>query len=285
MSDRPETTISPLVACTEEERARALARFRLLQPCVENGVPLAPLARQHGVALRTAQRWLQRYRQYGLAGLVRHGRTDRGGHRRLTPELTQLIEGLALRLPPPTAAYVHRQVAAVATQRAWPIPSYRCVYGSIKRLDPGLLTLANRGTKVYRQQFDLRHRREASTPSDIWQADHSLLEIWLRNDEGQPARPRLTVIMDDYRRAIAGFGVSFHASSALQTALVLRQAIWRKATPQWHICGIPSRFYADHGSDFTSTHLEQVSSDLQMALVFSQPGMPRGRGRIERFLG
>lgn len=29
--------------------------------------------------------------------------------------------------------------------------------------------------------------------------------------------------------------------------------------------------------------LEQVAADLPMVLVFSTPGMPRGRGRIERF--
>lgn len=110
-----------------------------------------------------------------------------------------------------------------------------------------------------------------------------MLDLWVRQDGGHPARPWLTVIMDDYSRAIAGFGVSFHAPSAIQTALVLRQAIWRKPIPQWHICGIPGTFYTDHGSDFTSHHMEQVSADLKMGLVFSEVGMPRGRGRIERF--
>jgi len=65
--------------------------------------------------------------------------------------------------------------------------------------------------------------------------------------------------------------------------LILRQAIWRKPLPQWTISGIPETFYTDHGSDFTSEHLEQVSADLEMALAFSEPGMPRGRGKIERF--
>jgi putative transposase len=65
--------------------------------------------------------------------------------------------------------------------------------------------------------------------------------------------------------------------------LVLRRAIWHKSLPQWHVCGIPATFYTDHGSDFTSHHLEQVSADLHMVLVFSEAGMPRGRGRIERF--
>jgi putative transposase len=31
--------------------------------------------------------------------------------------------------------------------------------------------------------------------------------------------------------------------------------------------------------------LEQVSADLKMVLVFSEPHMPRGRGKIERFFG
>jgi putative transposase len=43
------------------------------------------------------------------------------------------------------------------------------------------------------------------------------------------------------------------------------------------------QFYTDHGADFTSGHLEQVAADLKMALVFSWPGQPRGRGKIERF--
>jgi putative transposase len=145
------------------------------------------------------------------------------------PKLAQLIEGLALRTPPPTAAYVHRQVAALASQHGWPIPSYRSVTEIIRKLDPGLLTLAHQGTKAYRERFDLLHRREATRPNEIWQADHSLLAIWLRDNEGLPARPWLTVIMDDYSRAIAGFGVSFQAPSALQTALVLRQAIWAQS--------------------------------------------------------
>jgi putative transposase len=273
----------PLAALPPHERTRALERYRMLQPCVEHAVPLTHVAHQHGLPLRTVERWLAQYRRYGLAGLARRGRRDRGHRRRLHPELTQVIEGLALRKPPPTVAFVHRQVRDVALRHGWPVPPYSSVYRVVKRLDPGLLTLAHDGTKAYRLTFDLLYRREAETSNAIWQADHTLLDLWVQQDGGQLARPWLTVIMDDYSRAIAGFGVSFQAPSAIQTALVLRQAIWRKPIPQWHVCGIPATFYTDHGSDFTSHHLEQVSADLHMELVFSEAGMPRGRGRIERF--
>ena len=56
-----------------------------------------------------------------------------------------------------------------------------------------------------------------------------------------------------------------------------------KEDARWKVCGIPEVLYTDNGSDFTSRHLEQVSADLNIRLVFSTPGVPRGRGRVERF--
>jgi transposase InsO family protein len=38
-----------------------------------------------------------------------------------------------------------------------------------------------------------------------------------------------------------------------------------------------------HSHDTAGEHLEQVSADLKIRLVFSTPGVPRGRGRVERF--
>jgi putative transposase len=267
---------------SEEVRAQAQARFTLLKPTLEDGVPLRRVARAAGLPLRTAQRWVHRYQRYGLVGLVRTPRTDRASHR-LPDPLVQLIEGLALRKPRLTAAAIQRQVAPLAAQQGWPVPSYDQVYAIIRALDPALVTLAHEGGAAYREAFDLLYRREASCPNEIWQADHTPLDIWVRDGDGKPVRPWLTVILDDYSRAVAAYRVSLQAPSALQTALTLREAIWRKSHPRWHVCGIPGTFYTDHGSDFTSRHLEQVGTDLHMVLVFSEVGKPRGRGRIERF--
>ena len=82
---------------------------------------------------------------------------------------------------------------------------------------------------------------------------------------------------------MAGYALSLHEPSSIQTALALRQAIWRKGDPRWSVCGIPETFYNDHGSDFTSKHLEQVAAELHMSVVFSTAGKPRGRGKIECF--
>jgi putative transposase len=263
-------------------RARALERFHRLQPHLEEGRPLTPLARQQGIPPRTARRWAQRYHQHGLIGLARQPRADRG-KRKLRPDVQQFIEGLVLRKARPSAAAIYRQVRRVATGQNWRPPSYSTVYDVIRRLDPAVVMLAQEGRKAYKERFDLLYRREASRPNEIWQADHTPLDLWVLDERGRPARPWLTVILDDYSRAVAAYRVSFQAPSALQTALTLRDAIGRKTDPRWHLCGIPDTFYTDHGSDFTSQHLEQVAADIKMQLVFSWPGVPRGRGRIERF--
>jgi putative transposase len=233
------------------------------------------------VPLRTLQRWLARYRNSGLAGLGRRPRSDRG-QRALPEQLVTVIEGMALRRPPPSAATIHRQVIDLAGEQGWPAPSYATVYAIVAGLDPGLRTLAHEGTKRYQEVFDLVYRRQAAGPNDIWQADHTELDLWVITPDGKPARPWLTVIEDDYSRAVPGYAVNLGAPSALQTALALRQAIWRKTDPGWHVCGIADVFYTDHGSDFTSHHLEQVAAELKIRLVFSLPGQPRGRGKIER---
>jgi putative transposase len=137
--------------------------------------------------------------------------------------------------------------------------------------------------KAYSNAFELVHRREADGPNAIWQADHTPLDILLLRPDGTAVKPWLTTVIDDYSRAVAGYFLSFEDPSALHTSLALRQAIWRKEDSRWIVCGIPDVLYTDNGSDFTSQHLEQVGADLKIRLVFSIPGKPRGRGRIERF--
>lgn len=276
------TPVSRLDARAQEHQAST--RYALIRPCLEEGVPATTLARQHGLPPRTVQRWIAAFRRDGYAALGRLPRADRGTAH-FPAELRHLVEGLALRTPPPTIAAVHRQVVAVAEREGWRVPSYGTVYAIVRSLDPGLVTLAHVGTKAYRLAYDLLYRRESAAPNALWQADHTLLDLWVHDADGTPVRPWLTVILDDHSRAVAAYRLSLSAPTALHTALTLRDAIGRKSDPRWQVCGIPETFYTDHGSDFISQHLAQVALDLKMELVFSEAGMPRGRGRIERFFG
>jgi putative transposase len=277
-------SVIPLTALSEAQRTQALERFAIIRPALEDGVTQAQVARSHQIAPSTVQQWIKRYREKGLCGLANNvARSDKGKSRRLPTEAIQLIEGLALQTPPRSAASIHRQVSTIAKEQGWPAPSYHRVYTTIKQLDPALLTLAHQGAAAYREEYDLLYLREATHANAIWQADHTPLDVLLLDEAGKPAKPYLTAIEDDYSRMIMGYRLSFQPATALTTALTLRQAIWRKEDPRWSACGIPSVFYTDHGSDFTSKHMEQVAADIGMELVFSEKGEPRGRGKVERF--
>src|SRR5262252_7455864 len=274
----------PAVALTEAQRQVAMERFAVLQPHLDEDVPLARAARQARVPVRTAERWLARYRQRGLAGLARPVRRD-AAVRRLPADLVTLIEGMGLKKPRASAAAMHRRVRDVATAHGWPLPSYSTVYAILAALDPAMVTLAHEGAAAFRDRYELIYRHRAEAPNAIWQADHTLLDLLILDEAGQPARPWLTTVVDDYSRAIAGTMVFLGAPSTLQTSLALRQAIWHKADPFWPVCGIPDVLYVDHGSHFTSHHLEQVAASLRFRLVYSAVARPQGRGKIERLFG
>jgi putative transposase len=265
--DQESNTKPSLAAFTEEERQEAMMRFAVLRLHLNEEVPLAEAARDAGVPLRSAQRWLARYRANGLAGLVRARRSDTG-NRKLPAEVVELIEGLALRKPRPSAAAIHRKITALAAKRQWTPPSYSSVYGIVRGLAPAMITLAQDGPAAFRDHYELIYRHRAEGPNAIWQADHTLLDVMVLDANGKAVRPWLTIIIDDYSRAIAGYTIFLGAPTALQTALALRQAIWRKQNAAWPVCGIPDVLYVDHGSDFTSTHLDQVAADLHFQLVY-----------------
>lgn len=249
----------------------------------ENGAPWARIAAESGVPLRTLARWSAKYRADPTSrGLQRTRRPDRGG-RRIPAELVDAIEALALRRPEPTAAFVHRRVGDIAVDRGLGPPSYSSVRAIIGAIDPGLRTLAHEGDAAYRDRFELVFRRTAARPNEQWQADHTLLDIMVLGKNGAPVRPWLTVVLDDYSRAVTGYTLFAGAPSAEQTALALHQAVNTKTNPGWPVYGLPEVLYSDHGSDFTSERLNQVCLDTHIRLIHSRVGVPQGRGKIERF--
>jgi len=256
-------------------------RMAVLRPHLHDAVPLVKAAADAGVPIRTVRRWLARYRADGPAGLGRPPRPDTGT-RTFPKEMVALIEGMALIKPPPSIATIHRRLTGIAGERGWRSPSYGSVRDIVRQIDPAMLMLAHEGAAAFRDKFELVHRHRADGPNATWQADHTLLDILILDASGRHARPWLTTVVDDYSRVIAGYMVFLGAPSALNTSLALRQAIWRKADPAWPVCGIPDVLHVDHGSDFTSLHLEQAAADLRIRLIYSAVARPQGRGKIER---
>ena len=116
----------------------------VLRRHLHDAVPLSEAVIDAGISLRTARRWLTRYRADGPAGLARPTRPE-AGKRTFPKELVELIEGMALLKPPPSIVTIHRRVAGIVGERQWRMPSYGSVRDIVRRIDPAMLTLAHEG--------------------------------------------------------------------------------------------------------------------------------------------
>ena len=260
----------------------AFQRFKIIEPYIYGTSNLMCISKQHSISQSTLTRWVAKYKKIGLAGLSTKQRKDLGD-KQILPLLNFAIEALVLHQPHLSMASIHRKVCKFALSRKIRAPSYTYIRNQITNIPEDLKTLAHHGNKKYDDIYELIFLRNAKHANDIWQADHTLLDIITIDEHQEEKRPWLTIIIDDKSRAIAGYYLTYSAPSALNTSLALRQAIWRKQNENWPVCGIPKILYTDHGSDFTSKHIEQVCADLKMELIFSLVGKPRGRGKVERF--
>ena len=132
------------------ERARAAERYAMLRLHIEAGVSLTEAAAARSIPLRTAQRWLERYRAEGLVGLARNGRTDRGSRRSLSESCRRVAEGLALQQPPLSVSAIQREVARWALSAGERAPSRATVSRIVAAIAPALLTMGRKGEKAYR---------------------------------------------------------------------------------------------------------------------------------------
>ncbi|HTR93010.1 MAG TPA: recombinase family protein [Trebonia sp.] len=116
----------PAAPSPPDPQARAAERWQILRYHVEEGVTLAALARETGLAYRTLQRWDARYRSGGVAALDDRQRAD-AGTRRLPATLVAAIEALASSHLGPTVTSIHRRIVARCVAEGMPPPSYSAV--------------------------------------------------------------------------------------------------------------------------------------------------------------
>lgn len=256
-------------------------KHHLLQPLRMGFLTQKQVASDNALSVRTIRRW-QKQSQSDQTLALTQSRADKGKARILMPELAEYARSLALGLPDLTIRAITGKVGQKAVELGLSPPKYHSIYRHLQKLEPGLITLAAKGIKAYRQTHELAHRWEREKPNELWQADHTLLDIQIKTDQGT-ARPWLTVIIDDCTRMVCAFRLSLSAPTAQQTALALRDAIWHKEKGGWPVCGIPDTLYVDNGTDFTSGHFYEACLRLQIKLIHSRAYVPQGRGKIERF--
>ena len=126
--------------------------------------------------------------------------------------------------------------------------------------------------------------------NQVWLCDHTPADLLVVAADGSYRRPTLTLVVDMYSRCIVGMRLGLDYPSAFVTCLALRHAILPKRYGSgyelqtlWESYGVPQYLYTDAGRDFTSKHLENVTTSLGIVQCLRRK--PSDGGLVERALG
>jgi putative transposase len=172
---------------SEEQRREAMRKYEIIESYINSREKLNDISDKTGIPLRTLYRWAEQYNNLGLVGLIRKSRSDNGTIR-INDDIKQSIEQLYIKNKKMSIATIHRKII---NEHEIHSLSYYQVYKIIKNIEPSLIYLAHKGSKKYDETFNLIHIRETNRANEIWQADHTLLDIEILDESNVVNRPWL----------------------------------------------------------------------------------------------
>ena len=218
-----------------------------------------PNGKQVNVSVSVLQRWLSKYRKYGLQGLVSMVRSDSGKPRSLTEAAILELREIKEKFPYITGKAVYGKLIEAGV-----INAADTSLSSIQRY------IRNNNLKVPAGQQSVK-AFEMEFANDCWQADTSwgpIIKI-----DGRKTQLFLVAFIDDASRMITHWQF-YSADNAINMQDSFRQGIAK--------FGIPKMAFVDNGGPYDNLQLQLICASLGIALVHSRPYVPKGRGKIER---
>jgi transposase InsO family protein len=222
-----------------------------------------PGSSRSSIGRSTVEKWLYRYLKSGadIESLKPQQRSDKGNCRSMDSE----TEAALVALKQEFRGYSLQALLQVARQRAIIGTRFRASKQSIYRL------FARHGLGGSISHPVDRRKFEAELPNDLWQSD--CMHGPKVTVEGTMRKTYLFAIIDDHSRLIPHAQFYLHENiECFRDCLI--QALEKR--------GLPRRLYVDNGSAFRTHQLRYGCARLGIALLHSQPGVPEGRGKIER---
>jgi transposase InsO family protein len=249
-----------------------------------------------GVSVPSLYAWKRLHETGGIVALAEDGR---GGYDRRGPSQEAVDLFNTIRHDPRQfkTATAWRRVRLEARKRHWRwFESLSTCRAWDKRTrDDRALALNRRGEKHYRSSTEpyLESDPESFEPGQMWESDHTTINVWLRLANGRIVRPVLTLFLDWRSRTVVGFKL---VVSGNQESILAAFGSGCRAH------GVPDCVKFDNGKDFSAwawtggapKRLRQGASDefvrridglaprLGVNIQWATPYTPNAKARIER---
>jgi len=270
-----------------------------------------------GVTQRTIQRWIKEWEEEGPVAFDSDARSDkgrsRGGRSKKEPwsdaeNWPKLIiktwkagnkDGKRM-LPSQVFLRVLGRADALGLRKdkedTSAYPSHMTVYRKLEPYEAALQhpkTPRRRGWRQDRLVITTRtgEQIEVTCSNQVWQIDHTQVDVLAVDKDGKLRRPYLTTVVDTYGRCLMGLELSMRPRSSTVVALALRHAILPKTYTadyklrcRWGTLGKPAYVFTDGAGEFKGAH---VSRHIADALGFTTDlrDRPSEGGIVERPFG
>ena len=248
--------ISPVLHGREDKQNQYFSKLS------EEGIEIPPgSGNVYYLKPTTFKRWLGKFKEQGLEGLMSKIRSDKGKYRKITPAVLKAIEKINQDTGAVSVSDLYRKLII----NGYVTPSNLSLE-TLRKLviDNDLL----KKIKVRKQ----RKKFEKAFFNELWMVDFK---------EGKSVRHGKTLrrtffcgIIDDASRVLVGHEWGFYQDTTL-FAKTLKKAVL--------IYGIPKILYCDQAKVFRSHYIMQICARLGISLVNAPPYSPESKAKIERF--
>ena len=241
-------------------------RYQAVLAVIRDGVPIVEVAGRFGVSRQAVHRWLRRYEDQGLPGLLdRSHRPPRCSHQMGPPIEVWVLEARRRNPDWGPRRLVHEAIRAGLD----PAPSRSGVYRALKRadlIDPQA-----------RRRRDRRFRRwERGEAMELWQMD---VVGGVLLAEGTQCK--ILTGIDDHSRFVVCAGLMTRATSRAVCAH-LAQAMRTHGVPQEILTDNGKVFTGRFGTRDTEVLFDRICRENGIDHLLTAPRSPTTTGKIER---
>ncbi|MBW1811655.1 MAG: helix-turn-helix domain-containing protein [Deltaproteobacteria bacterium] len=146
---------------------------------------LAAYAELQGISSRSLQRWISRYRNQGLLGLIDGRGGARPGDEAFSPDAFELFKSLYLTPQQLSAKLCWQNINYInqSEDRGWQIPALPTVYKYVDRIPLAVKVLHREGLAAYDAKCApyVQTDPESIQPGAVWIGDHHQFNCWIRH--------------------------------------------------------------------------------------------------------
>jgi putative transposase len=242
-------------------------RLMFIGECLRGELPMMALCERYGISRKTGYKWLERYREDPVDGLLEHSRAPHHPANSLCAEIAEEILAMRRRYPYFGPRKLLKKLEDRYGSQQWPAAS--TIGDLLRREGLSAPRRRRRCAMPVTRPFAL-----VTAPNDTWCADY---KGWFRTTDGQRCDP--LTISDAYSRF-------------LMTCRIVAPTM--EGTRPWferafREFGLPRAIRTDNGPPFASPGaggLSRLSVEwmkLGIKLERIDPGCPQQNGRHERF--